>query len=387
MKNQILLIFILLLVFACQSKNKKGVEDEKLQLAIVDSIQVDYLGNLFIYGYNSEDGLYLGRWNSNEEYVLFDDSGNFQQRFVLPSEGPNAIKWAIGVGFLDGKFTVMDQHNGLIQFSNKGEIVNKISIPANYFYLNGLSFSAQKIGENYVYSRPERESIGFDGIQWDDLTGLLVNNYKSPLIEVYDPKSGTIRNTMKFPENTVYSSGQFYNAIPPSIIKFGKEWIVFLLAEMKYFVYQEIEGEVEFVKEVNLNIKDAIPMPGVPMKQYLEWDEQKGNIIFGKIEKLYRRENDVIVIYTKGVDEEISKNYNRENRIEWMDFIYNIPRYAAVFNNDHQLVQKDILLPKGLIWSSVVNNKGEILALKNQDYFEVEEDFVTFYKLDLASSN
>lgn len=123
------------------------------------------------------------------------------------------------------------------------------------------------------------------------------------------------------------------------------------------------------------------------MKDYQEWYEQKGNIIFGKIEKLYRRENDIIVIYTKGVEEEISKNYDRENRTEWMDFIYNIPRYAAVFNNDHQLVQKDILLPKGLIWSSVVNNKGEILALKNQDYFEVEEDFVTFYKLNLAVSN
>lgn len=387
MKNQYLLFLLLLLITACESKNEKGIEDANLQLAIVDSIRVAYLGNLFLLGYSSDDGLYLGRWNSNDEYVLFDDLGNFQQKFILPSEGPNAIKWAIGVGFLEGKFTIMDQHSGLIQFSKEGEIVNKIPIPDNYFYLNGLSFSAQKIGENYAYSRPERESIGSEGVPWDNLADLLVSNYKSPLIEVFDPISGTIRNTMEFPENTVYSTGQFYNAIPPSIIKFGKEWIVFLLAEMKYFVYKENDGEIEFVKEVDLTIEDAIPMPGVPMKDYQEWYEQNGNIIFGKVEKLYRRKNDVIVIYIKGVEEEISRNYDPENRTEWMDLIYNIPRYAAVFNNDHQLVQKDILLPKGLIWSSVVNNEGEILALKNQDYFEVEEDFVTFYKLDLASSN
>lgn len=382
MKNQYLLFLLLFLVFACQSKNEKGVEDVQLQLAIVDSIQVDYLGNLFLFDYNSDGGLYLGRWNSNDDYVLFDDLGTVHHKFIMPTEGPNAINWAMGIGFLDGKFTIMEQQKGLIQFSNDGEIENRISIPENYYFFNGLNFPAYRIGDSYAYSRPEREEI-----DWDDLIDLLEHNYKSPLIEVFDPISGEVRNTMNFPKNTVYDKGLYFNLIPPTIIKSNDEWIVFFLAEMKYFVYKENDGEIEFLREVNLNIEDAIPMTGVPMKDYQEWYEQKGNIIFGKIEKLYRRESDVIVIYTKGVEEEISKNYDRENRTEWMDFIYNIPRYAAVFNNDHQLVQKDILLPKGLIWSSVVNNKGEILALKNQDYFEVEEDFVTFYKLNLAVSN
>lgn len=387
MKHPLIIVLLALILLASCNSEQKGLHDDTdLSIVIVDSIQVAYMGNLFPYDFDSNSGLYLGRWNNNEEYVFFDDNGKIVNRFKLPSEGPNAINWAMGVGFLNGKLTIMEQQKGLIQFSEDGEIIDKIPIPNNYFFFNGLNFPAYKLGKELAYSRPEREEFGSEGIDWDDLTNILFKNYSSPLIEVLNPETGTIRNTMLFPENTVYSTGQFFNVIPPNIIKFGKEWILFLLAEMKYFVYEEQDGEVEFVKAVDLQLENAIPMPGVPMKDYAEWYPQKGHIIFGKIEQLYRRDNDIIVIYTKGVDEEISKNYSPDNHTEWMDFIYNIPRFAAVFNQDHQLIQNDIPLPKGLIWSSVVNNDGDILALKNQDYFGVEEDFVTFYKIDLDSN-
>lgn len=387
MKNRFLFLFIsVALLSSCNTERGQLPNDQDIHMVIVDSIQVDFMGNLFPFDFNPDDGLYLGRWNSTDENIFFDDDGVIHHRFRLPKDGPNAINWAMGIGFLDGRFTIMEQQKGLIQYSKEGEIINRISIPENYFFFNGLHNAAYKLGDEYAYSRPEREGFDSEGIDWDDLEGLLQKNYKSPLLEVFDPESNQIRNTMEFPEHTVYSSGNFYNAVPPGIIKYGKEWLLFLLAEMKYFVYEEKAGEVVFVKAVDLQLENAIPMPGVPMKEYAEWYPEKGHIIFGKIEHLYRRDKDVIVVYTKGVDEEISKNYSPENRTEWMDFIYNIPRYAAVFDHDHMLIKNDIPLPKGMIWSSVVNMNGEILALKNQDYFGVEEDFVTFYKLNIRKN-
>jgi hypothetical protein len=84
------------------------------------------------------------------------------------------------------------------------------------------------------------------------------------------------------------------------------------------------------------------------------------------------------------MDEEIVKQYDPENRVEWMTFINNIPRYVAVLDKNHQMLQKDIPVPLGIGFTSVCNSKGEIIVLKNQEFFGVEEDFSTFYKLDFV---
>jgi hypothetical protein len=55
--------------------------------------------------------------------------------------------------------------------------------------------------------------------------------------------------------------------------------------------------------------------------------------------------------------------------------------YAAIFNSKNELIQNDILVPSGLIFSRVITKDGEILVKKNQDYFGSEEDQVVYYKL------
>lgn len=275
----------------------------------------------------------------------------------------------------------MATQNGLSQFAENGEICYRISIPNNYTFFNGLSFPAFKIGEEYAYIRPER-----DGIDWDDLAELMTKIYQNPLLEIYDPKNETIRNTMPFPPNTVYSSGDFYSWMFPKIIKTENEWLVSFMAEMKYHVYHQVGNEVKYVKSVDLEVKNSIPMPGIAMEKHDQWDEKYPNNVFGRIEHIFKRENDIVLIYTKGVSEDISKNYNRDNQEEYWAFRNGIPRYAAVFDHSHQLIQNDIELPKGMIVSSVLTKKDEILAKKNQDAFGVEESFETFYKLQLIQT-
>jgi hypothetical protein len=285
----------------------------------------------------------------------------------------------LGIGFLEGKVTVMSTQKGMTQFTENGEIHRRIQIPEGYTFFNGLSFPAFKIGKEYAYIRPER-----DGIDWDDLAELMAKTYQNPLLEILDSQSGTIRNTMPFPPNTIYSSGDFYSWMFPTIIKSGNEWLVYFMAEMKYHVYHHVGSEVEYVKSVDLGVINFIPMPGIAMEKYDQWDEKYPNLVFGRIEHIFKRENDIILIYTKGVSEEISKNFNRDNQEEYWAFRNEIPRYAAVFDHSHQLIQNDIELPKGLIFSSVLTKKDEILAKKNQDAFGVEENFETFYKLQLT---
>ncbi|WP_373493281.1 hypothetical protein [Aquiflexum sp.] len=51
------------------------------------------------------------------------------------------------------------------------------------------------------------------------------------------------------------------------------------------------------------------------------------------------------------------------------------------------MLQKDIPLPEGMIFSTVLNDQGQIIALKDQEYFGVEEEMVTLYKVEIGKGN
>ncbi|MFC3416138.1 NHL repeat-containing protein [Algoriphagus hitonicola] len=379
MKKFIFPAFIFLtFIAACTPDRAAERVDDPHQWVFQDSIQVDYMGELTLLDYEPSQQLYVARWNAQEEYVIFDESGQVNHTFKLNEDGPNRIGWVQGINFLDGKLWVMDQVKGIYVFDFDGTFLEKYPTPRDYFYLNGLPFGAQMLGDEIMYLRPE------EGESLKDIPTMFSNVYSADILEVFNPLTAEVRTTMPFPPNTVYSSGNFYQWTFPNIIKHQDEWILWMLAEQKYFVYQEKEGEIQFVKAVDLALEDAITMPGIPMNRQADWYEEYANVIFGRIEQIYRRENDLVVIYTKGVGEEIASQYNRENTEEWMAFLESIPRYAAIFDGNHQLIQQDLLLPKGVRLSSIATSEGAIIAEKNQEYFGVEEDFLTYYELGLA---
>jgi hypothetical protein len=236
------------------------------------------------------------------------------------------------------------------------------------------------LGEQYAYIRPER-----DMSDYANTSAFYKRIYSSPILEVFDPESGEISNTMAFPPNTIYEDGNFYRWMFPSVENKDGKWYLYFLAERKYHVYEEKGNELIYVKTVNLNITDAIDMIGVPIENPELLNQQSEPNIFGRIEGLYPLTNHTVVIYTKGVKKEVSSQYDPEKMEEWLGFIEGIPRYAAILDKKDSLLQIDIELPKGLLFNSVFNNKDEIIALKNQDYFGIEEQNITFYKLKIGN--
>ncbi|WP_373520597.1 hypothetical protein [Aquiflexum sp.] len=378
MKHLFQIFGLLVILFSCNSKSENPNLIADYHFEIKDSIQVDYLGNLSVFDFEPESGFYLGRNNSTEEHLLFDDQGKIHNRFIIQKDGPDAVSWVQGLGFLDGKITVMDSNKGILQFSNEGEIANRIELPEDYFFINGLNFPAARFGNELMYIRPER-----DGMDWSNLGELFKRVYQNPILEVYNPETGIIRNTMNFPPRTTYTDGNYYHWMFPSLIQVSdSEWLLYLMAERKYYVYKKVGDQLIYEKTVDLKINDAVNIQGGPIENLEVMYEGNRFNIFGKIEQIYSREQDILVVYTKGVDEEIVKQYDPENIVEWMTFINSIPRYMAVLDKNHQMLQKDIPVPLGIDFTSVCNSKGEIIVLKNQEYFGMEEDFTTFYKMN-----
>ncbi|PZX55830.1 glycoside hydrolase family protein [Algoriphagus chordae] len=373
--KQLYLIFILAALFSCRSGDSIDNSSKPITLEIKDSIRVDYLGNLNVFDFDPESGLYLGIDHDVNSILLFDENGKSQHQYVLQKDGPNAISWLQGKSFLEGKVTIMDSQKGLIQFGNNGEISRRIEMPLEYLHLNGLNFSAYSLGDTYAYIRPER-----DLSDYSNTTAFYQRIYTSPILETYNPETGEKTNTMSFPPNTIYQDGNYYRWMFPTVEKRYGKWYLYFLAERKYYVYEEKGNELLYSKTVDLTISDAVDMIGVPIETPELINQQQEPNIFGRIEGLYPLSNHIVVIYTKGVEKEISAQYNPEKMEEWMDFINGIPRYAAILDKNDSLIQKDIELPKGLLFNGVYNNKDEIIVLKNQEYFG-EEEKVTFYKL------
>jgi hypothetical protein len=369
----------LVLLAACSQSAKDATRSNGFQVAVVDSIQVNYLGNLGVMDFDSTSGLYLGRNNSNDEIVLFDDDGTISHQFTFQKDGPNAVGWTLGLGFFNNKVTVMEVEKGISVFNPDGTHYKKIPIPKDYIFINGLNFPVRQLGDKLVYYRPERGE--FD---WQNQADIFKRIYSSPLLEVLDTLSGNIAKTMAFPPNTIYEDGNYYHWMFPIIIKNENEWLLSLMAERKYHVYIENGHELTYSRTVDLDLEDAVDMKGVPLSNSSQMYEVNRFNVFGRFQEIYSHDGLVLVAYAKGVKEEIAMQYDPQDREEWGSFVQGIPRYLAVFDRDHQLLCKDLPLPQGIHLTPVINHQGEILAIKNQEYWGVEEDFGTIYKIKLS---
>ena len=379
MKNWLFLFLFALILQGCSDGVDKTEDNfAQYQLKILDSIQVAYQGNLFLFDHDPKSNQYLGMDNGTEEVLLFDREGEIKSQFKLAKDGPNATTWANSIGFFDGQFTVMDAAMGLLFFSSQGEIMERIDLSPPYMFINGLRMPVHAFGNELTYVRPERGEI-----DWNNQAEMFENIYRSPILEVYDPSTGTIRNTMLFPPGTIYEDGNYYHWMFPTVISAGKEWLVYFRAEQTYHVYQQEGEQLVYQQTVDLEIENAVKIKGVPLANMEDYYEKSIDNIFGRIQNLYVLDSLIVIHYTKGLEEEKVKQFPRNILEERTAFLHQIKNYLAVLNREHQMLQKDILVPQGIILSGVAVENGAILGLKDQDFFGVEEDMVTFYMMEL----
>ena len=380
MKKWSFLFYLVLIFQSCSGRyENRKVEATNYQFKIRDSIRVDHQGNLRLFDYDQLNNQFLGMDIRTDEVFIFDGKGKVRSQFYLLKDGPNAISLAQGLGFFKGKFTVMDAIKGLLFFSSEGAIAERIDLSPPFTYINGLNRPVFAFGNELAYIRPERGEM-----DWNKQSEMFENIYRSPILEVYNPKTNTHRTTMPFPPGTIYADGNFYHWMFPTIIRSGKYWLVFFRAEHAYHVYQKEGEDLVFNKTIDLEIEDAVKIEGVPMASMKDYYEKSVYNIFGRIQNLYVLDSQIVVHYTKGLEKEIVSTFPRNAVEERTALSLQIKNYLAVLDLNHQMVQKDILVPKGIVLSSVSDESGVIVGMKNQDYFGLEEDKVTFYQIELV---
>ncbi|REG81730.1 hypothetical protein C8N25_12575 [Algoriphagus antarcticus] len=190
---------------------------------------------------------------------------------------------------------------------------------------------------------------------------------------------------MAFPPNSMYNDGNFYFWMYPSVIQSGREWLLYFRNELKFWVYKEENHEINFDREVDLEVTDAVKAIGVPFEKEEKYNEAIANNFPGSIREIYKSKDKTIVIYTKGISEDLTREIDRDEPDGRRELEKLKQNYVAVFDADFNLLQKGIPVPAGLIFTTIITEDEEILALKHPDFFETEDDYVIYYKLKLLN--
>ncbi|MBB6325005.1 hypothetical protein FHS59_000620 [Algoriphagus iocasae] len=366
-------LILLILEASCTEKKAEANFKQNFQIEITDSLQIDYLGDLWIQDYDSVSQEFVAVTKNDQELLFIDSKGEITSNLKIPFEGPNSMQGIFLLSYRNEMLQILSSVSGFHFVTKVGDFKRSILLPYQYIiHNNSIDPAFSSIGEKIAYFKPA--SFGDEGIR--DVTDFVKYLYSAPFLEVLDTVSMEKHDTMDFPKTSLYSDGNFYFFPFPKIQKLGSKWYLHFFYELKYYVYKEMGDEIVLEKTVDLEVKDAVLPRAENFEVAMEYttsDQRPASIL-----QLYRDKGKTIVFYKKGIQEELVKNSLSDPSVELDD-----KTFAAVFDEENKLIQNEIEVPEGLIFSRAMTEKGEILAKKNQDFFGTEEDQVVYYKLKL----
>ncbi|WP_375585508.1 hypothetical protein [Cyclobacterium xiamenense] len=368
-------------LLACSPSQKEAASTSRFALQLVDSVRVDYLGNLELKDYDPETEQYLAYNQQEKEVLIIDASGDVEHSFILQSDGPEAI---IGYGpnptFAGDQICIFADK--IYTLSRQGKVLNRVEIPYPYFWIvGGGHIAAFALGDKLLYYKPESAEGGQD-LQ-AAYQGMLDGG---AMMEVLDTLSGEYYPTMHFPETEAFEEGLFYGYPTPLIQNDGSQWFLSVTNALEFHVYNEKEQRLNFQETVKVPVNNAYLDQPVPLEQMNTFFEKNGLVYrIPQIHRFLPLEDHFLVFYSKGVSPETKAMYDVSDPEQRRELVYSFPMQFAVFDADFTNLAVDLPIPKSINpFSALVDKEAQILALKDQEQVGVEEDFHTVYKFKLV---
>ncbi|MBD3628560.1 hypothetical protein [Cyclobacterium sp.] len=377
----ILITLLAICLLSCSRSQKETTDSRSYALQLVDSLRVDYMGNLELKDYDPETEQYLAYNQQKKEVLIFDTSGDIQHSFILQSEGPEAI---IGYGpnptFAGSKICIFADK--IYTLSRQGKVLNRTEIPYSYFWIvGGAHIAASSLGDKLLYYKPESAEEGQD--RQAAYQGMLDGG---PMMEVLDTLSGEYYPTMHFPETDAFEEGLFYGYPTPLIQNGGSQWFLSVNNALEFHVYVEKEQRLDYQQTVKIPAQNAYLDQPVPLEQMDSFFEKNGLVYrIPQIHRFLPLEDHFLAFYSKGVSPETKAAFDVSDPAQRRELVYSFPMEFAVFDSDLKNLAVDLQIPKSMDpYAALVDKDGHILALKDQEQAGVEEDFHTVYKFKLV---
>jgi hypothetical protein len=376
MKNQLIILAALaVILFSCGEADKSSLAKEdsnEWELVILDSIQVDYLGT--VHGGTFQNGKGIIFNFKENKLIQFDETGKILHEQSYPFEGPEKVFYPMQLKTsLEGNLYGASFIGWLYEFNTDLTFKREIKLP----FLTeakdggGLRRAIDEWEAHLILWYPGRDGANpYDPFFFRDHF----------LLEKVDPKTGSAEPMIRIPPTSRYASDKY----------FERPWVSFgVLGDSLYFtldneplihLYDLARGG-EFLKTI----------PFLPSKfedngehtekyQYISGTQ----MLDGGIKQFFPLRKGLVVLYEEGIKEEIFIQ-NELNDPK------NFPKYK-----DFQKQILKIVLPDSSLSNEInvpyrigrIMNIEELnepfYALRDDEYLGEEQDYLTFYKLQLV---
>jgi hypothetical protein len=375
MKNQLIIPAALALVlFSCGETDKSVLKNEfsnEWELVILDSIQVDYMGTVDGGDFHNGTGV-IFNFKENK-LIKFNEDGKILHEQSYPFEGPGKIHYPTQIKIQDNGKILASSFIGWLYEMNSDlsfEKEIKLEFPTEAKdgggLLKNLDFWNSKIITYYP---------GRDGANPYD-PHFIRDHF---LLEKVDPITETSEPIIRIPNTSRYSTDKY----------FERPFIHFVI--LQNYLYLTLENEpMVHVYDLSENNEYLHTFHFEPTKfmdngehskpyEYISFRKMRD----GNIQQFFPTKQGILILSTEGISEDIYFQYDLKKPENFPQHKDHQRQILKIINQDSTL-SNEIDVPYSIGRILNIESLSEpFFALRNDEYLGEEQDYITFYKLQL----
>ncbi|MGY6521026.1 MAG: hypothetical protein ACXIUD_04815 [Mongoliitalea sp.] len=373
-KERVSLMLIVAVFFVCSCAKKENdtiTYSNDWELVILDSIQVDYLGTIGGADYRNGQAV-IFNYKENK-LIAFDSTGRILYENSFPYEGPGSLYYPSKLRLTDGGGLFSASFIGWLYELNpdltlKQEI--KLPFPTEAKDGGGFFRTLEYWNKHLISFYPGRDGANpYDPHFFRD-------HY---LLEKINPETREATPIIKIPSISRYASDKFYER---PWLQFGIQGnILELVLSNETFIHKyDLNNGGEYMSSIDFMPSKFLDNGEHSQKyQYISGTR----MLDGHIKQFFVTEKGSVLIYTEGIEEDV-----------FLQNELNIPKNFPLYKQFQRQILR-LVFPNDSFSNEIVvpYRVGKILniesvekpfyALRDDDFIGEEQDFLTFYKLQL----
>ncbi|WPR74172.1 hypothetical protein [Algoriphagus sp. NG3] len=363
--------------FSCSSADKSESKSNSLpasnewELQILDSIQVDYLADVREGIFN--EGVGIIKDIRGTTLVKFDSTGKILAKEEYAKEGPGTVMW----------LETLLIHNDVIYGTSSFSNIYKFDLDLNPIGTLEMPFMGEARGG--AYNRRNIAVWNDKLLLWypgrDGVSPYIDHFYRDyPLLELYDLTNKTAKAVVRTPPTSQYSTDDFFDRPYINFTIENDSLYLTFTNEPQIHIYA-MGDSIQWIRSMDFAPTDFKLIPGqktpVTSSQFMQMNE-------AQITGIYSDQNHIIINYHSGIDEnnfinnELKEKENFFRYPEFRDNYLKIYQYGFGWSNEMIIPSKVKLL------LNIESLDKPFYALRNDEYIGEEQEYLTFYKLQLV---
>ncbi|SNR99041.1 hypothetical protein SAMN06295967_101391 [Belliella buryatensis] len=380
MRNVFLIgLIIMTLGVGCGQKDTKEASssDYYYDLEIVDSLSIDYLGEMYLLSIDAENDLFLFMGSKFDQLMLVNRQGEIISEYNKPTDAPDSFgNLAMGGSVYNGKIAIMglrkfniyDLEFNLLETFEKDNLVSISMIYLGYEHLQPVEIDGQI---HYVsYSAGPQTTYESN----DPNYYLEYNNF-----EFINTATKTFETIVPFHERSLFYQPKIaYNQIKPWFQVVGKEIHYVHNTDSMYYRYDIKNPENHFAEQIPFD--EFILPKGFEFGKEESENSQKDRP--GNVSNIFVHDGQSLILYRSGLKEYEIPEKTDDNTENWKRILEKDKLKLIVRENDGSYSAPSTISSKLTLQS--FDKKGRLWVKPNSFFLDFEPDMVTFYEMKLV---